>query len=147
MTHNSDRQSASACQNQAGLTDGEFREIVRLLIPHSGSWYIERQEDRAGNVSVVLVTNDDDEDQELPKHPAYVLSRIGAVLLLSVRERGNDRLIGKMADVPSAVAFLLGLAASPDVIALSGRATQRALGFGSFEPRRLLMTRPSSSKP
>ncbi|MBV8521127.1 MAG: hypothetical protein JOY71_03175 [Acetobacteraceae bacterium] len=87
----------------AGLTDQDFRAVVVASCTLPGAWFIERQEDRNGRTSVVLIPN---MEEEQPQKPAYVLSRRQHSVVLHAHCNGQVRLAAEFHDIGAAIRWL-----------------------------------------
>ena len=96
--------------DSAGLTDQDFRDVVIASSTLPGAWFIERQEDRNGRTSVLLIPNlEEEQDQK----PAYVISRRWDHVTLYVCRSGQARLVAEFNDVGAAVGWLRRLLGNP----------------------------------
>ena len=82
-----------------GLTDEQFRELVRLVHSLPGRWFVERREDDLGAVSVLLVQDWEDAEEG----PVFALSRHLRRINLDLRRGGRPEFLGGFGTIRQAV--------------------------------------------
>ena len=88
-----------------GLTEEQFRELVRLVHVLPGRWFVERREDDLGAVSVLLVQDWDGAETE--DGPAFALSRHLRRINLDLRRGGRPEFLGGFGTIRQAVDHVL----------------------------------------